>query len=116
MNNIGAPNVLDRWKNVGELLQDPEHQEVVRKLEEELKEGKSSLGIFRAIGKREKKKHGEMKGSRMVAYLHIPMRYIESKYLSCLTGLTKPDILPMGVGGLGLHDLGMRLNEIWKSV
>lgn len=79
-----------------------------------LLENKPIHGIWSTMGKREKKKSPSgPKGSRMIAYLPIPMRLLELKYLGSVINFTKPQHNPMGVGGVGLHDLGERLSRLW---
>jgi len=111
-NRQGAPGIQDLWKDVGQALDTPEFMEEIRQHERALINGKPLGGVFNTIGKREKKEEGGL-GSRMVAYLKIPMRMIELKYFGRLINMTKPKINRFGVGGLGLHDLGMRLKEIY---
>lgn len=113
-NKQGAPGFQDKWRNVGEFLEDPQARAVLTEHEKALLDGKPLGGIFNTMGKREKKESATgPKGSRMVAYLPIPMRMIEMKAFGCLLKLTKPMYNRFGVGGLGLHDLGMRLKEVW---
>nr|QHD64842.1 RdRp [Erysiphe necator associated ssRNA virus 3] len=114
MNRQGAPSVTDKWLNVGEFLDDPGRFKVIEKLEKELMQGKCSLAYFRAVGKREKKKNGK-KGSRVVDYLPIPMRYLEVKYLGTAMDLVNPDLNHGAVSKIGLHDLGMVLKERWRG-
>lgn len=115
-NKQGAPASTDDVESVGEFLKNPNWINIVQKTRKNLDEHKPINAIFNTIGKREKKKSGEkQKGSRMVAFLPIPMRLLELKLFGNLLKLTKPDVNHFGVGGLGLHDLGMRINENWRE-
>lgn len=116
-NKQGAPGFQDgAYKNVGHFLERPDWRRVVRQHEKALMESKPIGGVFNTMAKREKKKmKAGVTGSRMVAYLPIPMRLLELKAFGCLLNLTKPHWNRFGVGGYGLHDLGMRLNEIWRK-
>ncbi|ALL52892.1 NS5-like protein [Wuhan aphid virus 2] len=115
-NKQGAAGTIDMFENVGEFLSNPNWIEKVKMVRKCLDEGKPIHGVFNTIGKREKKKCGEkQKGSRMVAYLPIAMRLLELKLFGNLLKLTKPELNHFGVGGLGLHDLGMRINEVWQE-
>lgn len=115
-NKQGAPGSIDTDESVGEFLQNPNWINMVQHARQCLEKGKPIGAIFNTIGKREKKKSGEkQKGSRMVAYLPIAMRLLELKLFGNLLKLTKPELNHFGVGGLGLHDLGMRIKENWKE-
>lgn len=115
-NKQGAPGVTDNVDDVGEFLKDPNWINIVQNVRKKLEKGEPIDGVFNTIGKREKKKSGEkQKGSRMVAFLPIAMRLLELKLFGNLLKLTKPDNNHFGVGGLGLHDLGMRIHENWRE-
>lgn len=113
-NMRGAAAHIDSWANVGNFLTDPIAQRTIEEHEKALSKGNPMSAVFCTMGKREKKK-GFGKGSRMVAYLPIPMRMVELKYFGRLQELTKPVLNKFGVGGYGLHDLGMRVKEVWKG-
>nr|QPZ88370.1 NS5-like protein [Wuhan aphid virus 1] len=116
-NKQGAPGIIDtQFENVGQFLSTPDWVKRVLEARKALEKGKPIGGIFNTIGKREKKlSPHEMKGSRMVAYLPIATRLLELKLFGKLLELTKPTINHFGVGGMGLHDLGMRVQEIWQG-
>nr|QTJ63671.1 NS5 [Trichopteran jingmen-related virus] len=118
-NKQGAPgftDVKDNIFSVGEFLRLPDWRRRVEACRKALREGKPIGGIFNTMGKREKKESmGGPKGSRMIAYLGIAMRLLEMKLFGNLLKLTKAENTRFGVGGLGLHDLGERLNQIWKG-
>nr|QTJ63639.1 RNA-dependent RNA polymerase [Hemipteran jingmen-related virus] len=117
LNKQGAAGALDYgYSSVGEFISLPYWREIVEDHEQAHLAGRPIAAIWKTMGKREKKKLLQnATGSRMVAYMGIPDRIIESKYLSPFANLTKPSINPAGVGGLGLHDLGERLKEVWKG-
>lgn len=116
-NKQGAPGIIDtQFENVGQFLSQPNWVKRVLHVRQNLEKGKPIGGVFNTIGKREKKlSPHEMKGSRMVAYLPIATRLLELKLFGKLLELTKPAINHFGVGGLGLHDLGMRVEETWQG-
>nr|QPZ88376.1 NS5-like protein [Soybean thrips virus 1] len=114
-NKQGAATNMDNVRNVGEYIEQKGWEQKVERHINDLLEGKPSHGIFMTMGKREKKVNGLTKGSRMVSYLPIGMRLAEAKLMGNLLKLTKPNINKYGVGGLGLHDLGMRVKEVWKG-
>lgn len=114
-NPAGAPGATDTVKSISDFFKTDWKSEVL-KCEEALLKGRPIHGIWTTMGKREKKKStGGPKGSRMIAYLPIAMRIVELKYLGRVIDWTKPANNPMGVGGVGLHDLGERLNELWRE-
>lgn len=116
-NKQGAPGFQDtNHKNIGDFLGDKNWRKIMKEHETALLNGKPIGGIFNTIAKREKKKmKAEAIGSRMVAYLPIPMRLLELKAFGCILNLTKKEWNRFGVGGLGLHDLGMRIHENWQK-
>lgn len=115
VNKQGAPGFQDvNYNNTASFLSDPRWRKIVKKHEIALLAGKPIGGIFNTMAKREKKKmKTSTVGSRMVAFLPIPMRLLELRTFGCLLNLTKKEWNRFGVGGLGLHDLGMRMNEAW---
>lgn len=116
-NKQGAPGVFDTWANVGDFLSQPNFKSVIDSQYTKYLTGRVDTGIFMTMGKREKKKSklpGKL-GSRMVAYLNIPDRMLELRMFGNLLRLTKPDVNRAGVGGVGLHDYGERLREIYKD-
>ncbi|ALL52916.1 NS5-like protein [Wuhan cricket virus] len=104
-------------RNMADFFMNPKWKEECEKVENELlgEDPRPIKAIFNTMGKREKKKSKGVKGSRMVAYLPIPMRLIELKYLYRCMEMTKMKNNPFAVGGLGLHDLGERIREVWKG-
>nr|APG76081.1 NS5-like protein [Changjiang Jingmen-like virus] len=114
-NQQGAPGATDTVQNIKEFFA-TDWRKIVMECEEALYQGKPIHAIWSTMGKREKKKTpGAPKGSRMIAYLPIAMRIVELKYLGQVINFTKPENNPMGVGGIGLHDLGERMNELWME-
>lgn len=74
-----------KWRNVAAFLDNPKWHDEVLDHEAALIAGRPKGSIFSTMGKREKKASlAGSKGSRMTAYLNIPMRVIETKYLSTL--------------------------------
>lgn len=117
-NPAGAKGVTDglNYNNVAEFLSLPDWELIVHEVEEALLAGKPMHAVWTTQGKREKKKTGhEAKGSRMIAFLPIPMRIIELKYLGSFMSLVKPEVDQACVGGVGLHDLGERMKRLWKQ-
>nr|QPZ88418.1 NS5-like protein [Soybean thrips virus 4] len=114
-NPKGAPGTVDEDADMREFLARPDAQKIVEEHRRALDEGSPISGIFNTMGKKEKKKNGQNAGSRMVAYLPIPMRVLEQKLMGKLLDLTLPNLNRYAVGHLGLHDLGMRLAEVWKG-
>lgn len=118
-NKQGAPGHLDIKEgiySVADFLKLPDWRKRVEACRTALKSGYPIQGIFNSMGKREKKmSSGPAKGSRMIAYLGIAMRLLEMKLFGNLMKLTKPELNRFGVGGLGIHDLGQRIKEIWKG-
>lgn len=116
LNKRGAPGYTDLdFNNIASYLS-TDWKSDQRRVQREIDEDKLTQAVFNTIGKREKKTmKGKVKGSRMVAFLPIPMRVYEARKFGCLLQLTKPSWNKFGVGGMGLHDLGMRLDEVWKG-
>lgn len=115
-NHAGARTVIDvEWQNVGEFLRHPQYEKYMREYEEAMLRGKPLGAIFWAAGKKEKKKHGGNYGSRMFAYMGIVMRMQELKYLGGLMDFVKPNVNACCVGGLGLHDFGMRVRDNFRE-
>lgn len=115
-NRQGAAGRQDTlWKNVGDFLDDPSMEDIMDTHERKLLEKKPMSSIFNTMGKREKKKGGMHAGSRMVAFLPIPMRMLELKYLGALNDFVKPYINKCTVGGMGLHDFGMAVHRAMKG-
>nr|UYL94277.1 MAG: hypothetical protein [Inari jingmenvirus]UYL94278.1 MAG: hypothetical protein [Inari jingmenvirus] len=115
-NKQGAAGRVDvGYKTVGDFLRDPTWISQVSKVRKTLMEDKPTHGIFNTIGKREKKKSTGLMGSRMVAFLPIPMRMLELRVFGCLQTLVKPHMNRLAVGGLSILDLGTRLHQIWKG-
>lgn len=115
-NMQGASAVTDRWANVADFFRDSNWRKYLTLTEKSLMEGQPINGIFNTMGKREKKfMTGEQKGSRMIAFLPIPMRMLELRTFHTLMTLTKPIINRFGVGGLGLHDYGEHIRRVWKG-
>jgi 23S rRNA U2552 (ribose-2'-O)-methylase RlmE/FtsJ len=114
-NRSGAPCHIDVHQSVGDFLNTPDWRKEVERVRKGFLEGKPTKAIFNTMGKREKKKMSKIQGSRMIAYLPIPMRMLEMKVFGNLLKLTKPSLNRFGVGGLGLHDLGSRIEEVWKG-
>lgn len=116
-NKQGAPGMEDIRNNinsVGDFLQLPDWKQRVEACRRALREGRPIGAIFNTMGKREKKSTpGDPKGSRMIAYLGIAMRLLEMKLFGNMIKLTKKENNRFGVGGLGLHDLGERIREVW---
>nr|QTJ63638.1 RNA-dependent RNA polymerase [Hemipteran jingmen-related virus] len=116
LNKKGAAATYESLKDVREYFEHPDFEKNMMREEKDLINGQSRWLIFSTMGKREKKKSQiGTAGSRMISFLPIPTRVIEAKYLARLDELTKPSMNRAGVGGLGLHDVGMRLNELWKE-
>nr|QNS31061.1 putative NS5-like protein [Thrips tabaci associated jingmen-like virus 1] len=115
VNRQGGPTFIDHYSSMGELVDDPSVFEILDKYKAALRNGQPLGGVFTGSPKREKKKYGLTKGSRMISYLPLPMRLLEAHLFSNLDALTKPDKLRFGVGGLGLHDLGTRLETQWRQ-
>lgn len=113
-NKKGAAAVQDQCNSVGEYLLNPGCWKDLSWHESEIRAGRTDKAVWNTMGKREKKRGGE-KGSRMIAYLPIPLRLLELKYFGNLIDLTKPDINKFGVGGVGLHDLGMLVHDSFKE-
>lgn len=113
-NKQGARGVNDKHVNVGQALSDPCIQQTINEHEKALLNGRPINCIFNVMSKREKKKNAS-RGSRMVAFLGIVMRIIELKFFGRLAELVKPHMNRFAVGGLGVHDLGMRLREIYTG-
>jgi len=113
-NKQGAPGINDNYRNVGEALDDPHFPEIMQRCRDGLLCGQPTGAVARGIPKREKKENAESK-SRMVSFYGIPMRMVEAETFGSILELTKPHINRFGVGGLGLHDLGERLREIYKE-
>lgn len=112
-NKQGAPGYNDKFDNVGDFLKDPNWRKKIETVRRSLLNGKPIGAIFNTMGKREKKEvHGKT-GSRMVAFLNIATRLLELKLFGNVLKLTKPVNNRFGVGGLGLHDIGMRISEVW---
>nr|UCR92566.1 MAG: NS5-like protein [Flaviviridae sp.] len=115
-NKQGAPGFQDiEHNNVGSFLKDKRWRKIVAKYEKMLLDGTPLGAVYNIMSKKEKKYMDKMTGSRMIAYLPIPMRMLELRTFGCLLKLTKPILNRFGVGGLGLHDLGMRMNEVWSG-
>nr|QPZ88380.1 NS5-like protein [Soybean thrips virus 2] len=116
-NKMGAPGYADVGiVNIADYLKQPNWRKKVEEARRELLKGTPIEAIFNIIAKREKAKvniNAKAKGSRMIAFQGITMRLLELKLFGNLLKLTKPEMNRFGVGGLGLHDLGMRLEEVW---
>nr|QTJ63663.1 NS5 [Arachnidan jingmen-related virus] len=112
-NRQGVGTPIDTEANVGDFL-NTNWKTRLKELQKLLISGKFLYSIFFTMGKREKKKKGES-GSRMIAYLPIPMRMLELKVFGRLLDITKPNINRFGVGGMALYDLGMRIDEVFKE-
>jgi len=118
LNRQGAASRSDYpYTSVGEFVSRPLQKWAmeVEQVRNQLDYGTPTNAVFTTIGKREKKATmGDQKGSRMVAFLPIPMRILETKIFGPLMDIVKPTLCDAGVGGLGLHDLGMRLWKQWR--
>lgn len=116
LNMQGAPARVDvEYSCVGDYVKG-EWKRDQAQLAEDILNDKMTKAAFNGVSKREKKEmEYESKSSRMVAFLPIPMRVMEARKLGKLIELTKPHYNRFGVGGLGLHDLGMRVSEVWKG-
>lgn len=115
-NKQGAGGVQDRdWKNVGEFLTTPGWQNVLARAEDSFRAWKPLWAIFNIIVKKEKKKLGSIKPARYVAYLPIPGRILEMKYLGSWLEMTKPIVNACCVGGLGLHDFGHAVARAFRD-
>lgn len=113
-NTQGSATVQDNVRNVSEFLESEDWAKKVKRVRSDLDSGTPTKAVFNTMGKREKKKGGD-KGSRMIAFLPIPMRLLELKIFGNLLDLTKPHLNKFGVGGVGLHDFGMRILEVFKT-
>nr|AKL90425.1 NSP1 [Guaico Culex virus] len=116
-NKQGAAHYIDiHYSNISDFFKNPDWISICEKVRSDLQSGTPTQAIFSAIGKREKKlsPHGP-KGSRMVAFLPIAMRLLELKIFGNLSEITHPEMNHFAVGGLGLHDLGMRIEERWVA-
>lgn len=113
-NHQGATTILDYGTdNLGHYLSTVDWRHEIEQDRKELLDGKPSRAVFFTMGKREKKQG--KKGSRMIAFMNASMRLLELETFGRLIGVTKPDINPAGVGGVGLHDLGELLKRRWKG-
>ncbi|BBO25556.1 NSP1 protein [Mole Culex virus] len=117
-NKQGAAHYIDiHHANIGDFFKNPNWKDICDEVLKDLVSGTPTKAIFSSIGKREKKQSPfGPKGSRMVAYLPIAMRLVELKIFGNLGEITHPEMNHFAVGGLGLHDLGMRINERWVEV
>lgn len=113
-NKQGAGTVQDDVSSIGEYVSNPDWRKRVDEIRANITSGSPTKGVFNTMGKREKKIGGD-KGSRMIAYLPIGMRLLELKIFGKLLELTKPFYNRFGVGGVGLHDFGMRMKDIFKE-
>ncbi len=101
---------------MADFLNRPDWREVCDEILYSVLKGRPLHAVYNTIGKKEKKKFsGEPTGSRMVAFLDAPMRLVKAKIFGSAIDLVKPAVNRFGVGGLGVHDLGMRLEEIFKE-
>lgn len=75
----GAPGVTDYHQNIKEFLEDPQSDDLIKAVEDSLIKNQPIHAIWSTMGKREMKKSPVgSQGSRMVAYLPIAMRMVDT--------------------------------------